>query len=95
VEDESMKQITLIVFGWLVLSCAVHAASFDCAKAGSKVEHLICDNAEISKLDEELNVAYKTALQDEKPADAIKRAQKQWMKARNSCADAACVKGTL
>jgi uncharacterized protein YecT (DUF1311 family) len=80
----------LYLFGLLALS--VQAASFDCAKAGTKIEKLICADAEISKLDEELNAAYKTTLQDEKRAGTIKKAQKQWMKERNSCADAACVK---
>jgi uncharacterized protein YecT (DUF1311 family) len=68
------------------------AASFDCAKASTKIEKIICDNPEISKLDDELSASYKTALQDEKQADAIREAQKQWIKGRNSCADAACVK---
>ena len=87
-----MKQITWMVLGWLVLSGAVHAASFDCAKAGTKVEKLICADAELSKLDEELNAVYKAALQDGKQADTTKQAQKQWMKERNGCVDAACVR---
>lgn len=86
-----MKRMTWIVVGWLVLGVSAQAASFDCAKAQSKVEHLICDNPEISKLDEELNAAYKAALQDEKQADTTMQAQKQWMKERNGCADADCV----
>ncbi|MDD5391308.1 MAG: hypothetical protein PHD37_18375 [Gallionellaceae bacterium] len=32
----------------------VQAASFDCAKAGTKVEKRICNNARLSKLDEAL-----------------------------------------
>lgn len=87
-----MKRMTWIILGWLMLGITAQASSFDCAKAGSKVEHIICDNAEISKLDEELNAAYKTALQDEKQVDTVKQAQKQWMKERNGCADADCVK---
>lgn len=87
-----MKRTTLIVFGWLVLSLTAQAASFDCAKAVTKVEKLICGDAELSKLDEELNAAYKAALQDGTQADATKQAQKQWMKERNGCADADCVK---
>lgn len=89
-----MKRLLLIVLGWLMLSFAVHAASFDCGKATTKVERLICANTTLSKLDEELAAAYKTALQDEKQADAIRQTQKQWMKGRNGCADAACVKRT-
>jgi|WetSurMetagenome_2_1015567.scaffolds.fasta_scaffold00965_8 uncharacterized protein YecT (DUF1311 family) len=87
-----MKRTTWIVIGWMALGITAQAASFDCAKAQSKVEHLICDNTEISKLDEELSSAYKIALQDEKQADFIKQAQKQWMKERNGCADVVCVK---
>jgi len=86
-----MKRATWMVLGWLVLGFTAQAASFDCAKAQSKVEHLICDNAEISKLDEELNAAYKTEVQDKQQADTVKQAQKQWMKERNNCADAECV----
>jgi uncharacterized protein len=52
-----MKRTKWIFIGWLVCLTA-QAASFDCAKAQSKVEHLICDNPEISKLDEELNAAH-------------------------------------
>ena len=90
-----MKQITSMVLAvaGLLLSLPAHAASFDCAKATTKVERLICADAELSKLDEELNAAYKTALQDEKQANTIKQAQKQWLKERNNCADAVCVKG--
>lgn len=86
-----MKQTTWVVLGWLVLGGAAHAASFDCGKASTKVEHIICDNAEISKLDEELNAAYKVAVQVKQQADAIKQAQKQWVKERNACDDKACV----
>jgi uncharacterized protein len=98
-EDGSMNNKTisgmkcmLYLFGLLAVALPAQAASFDCAKAGTKVEKFICGDAEISKLDEELNAAYKTAVQDEKQADTIKQAQKQWMKERNGCADAECVK---
>lgn len=87
-----MKRIIWILFGWLALVATSQAASFDCAKAATKIEKLICADAEISKLDDELNSAYKTALQDEKQAASIRQAQKQWMKERNGCSDAACAK---
>lgn len=82
-----------------LLACAVLApfaqgASFDCGKAGTKVEHIICDDPEISKLDEELAIAYKAAVKDKTRGGAIKQAQKRWMRERNGCADAKCVKGT-
>jgi uncharacterized protein len=76
----------------LCMAVNVHAASFDCAKASTKVEKMICDNPEISMLDDELSASYKTALQDEQQAESIRQAQKQWLKERNRCADADCVK---
>lgn len=82
--------ITFLI-GCLVLASTAQAASFDCAKAGTKIEHIICGNSEISKLDEELAQSYKAALQDQSKAESTKQMQKQWMKARNGCADAACV----
>lgn len=80
------------LLGYLVLALSAQAASFDCGKAASKVEKLICADAELSKLDDELNAVYKTALQDGMQADTVKQAQKRWMKERNDCADAGCVK---
>lgn len=88
-----MKRQLWIVLGGMMLSLSVHAASFDCAKAATKVEKLICSDAELSKLDEEMNTVYKTALQDAKHADVIKQEQKQWMKRRNDCPAADCLKG--
>lgn len=43
--------LAVMLLGWLVLSPPAQAASFDCAKAATKVEHLICGDAELSKLD--------------------------------------------
>lgn len=82
----------LYVFGLLGMALSAQGASFDCGKAGTKVEKLICGDAELSKLDEELSAAYKTVLNDQKQADTVKQTQKLWMKERNGCADADCVK---
>jgi len=82
------------LLGCLMLALSARAASFDCGKAQSKVEHLICDNPEISKLDDELASDYKTVLQDQSKANTIKREQKQWLIERNECADAGCVRET-
>lgn len=87
-----VKRIAWIALNLLVLTPA-HAANFDCRKATTHVEKIICGDAELSRLDEELGVAYKAALRDVKHADAIKLSQKQWLKQRNSCTVAGCVKG--
>jgi uncharacterized protein len=68
-----------------------HGASFDCAKARTKVEGLICTDATLSGLDDEMAAAYKTALRDEKLVHKVRQAQKQWLKERDSCADTDCL----
>lgn len=88
-----MKRIVWAVLAWLMLASSIQAASFDCSKASSKVEIFICENAEISRLDEDMDAAYRTALlRDPKRAGITKREQKEWMKERNRCSDDACLK---
>jgi len=50
---EIMKKRWMGLLACLVMS-QVQAASFDCVKAGTKVEKLICGDAQHSKLDEAL-----------------------------------------
>jgi uncharacterized protein YecT (DUF1311 family) len=69
------------------------APSFDCAKATSNAEKLICSNAELATSDEELSRAYKLALSSHPDqADAIRTEQINWRKnIRDQCADANCM----
>ncbi len=87
-----MKRITLMALGWLAMLTTAQAASFDCAKTVTEVEKIVCADAELQKLDEELSAAYRTALQDTNQANTIRQAQKQWLRERNGCAEATCVK---
>ena len=93
VNNKTISGMKCILYLFVLLALPAQAASFDCAKVGTKIEKLICGDAELSKLDEELSAAYKAAVQDKTKAKEVKQAQKQWMKERNSCADAGCVKG--
>lgn len=71
------------------------AASFDCAKAQSRVEKAICADAELSALDEHMGRYYaaaRTTLRE--AADCLPADQRQWLRVRNGCADAACLKKT-
>ncbi len=71
----------------------IHAAGFDCGKASTEVEKLICSDDELSKLDDGLNAAYLEAL---KRTDLKKQKienQRQWLKnVRNACQNAQCIK---
>lgn len=78
----------LSVIPALFVATTVHAASFDCGKASSKVEKLICTNAELDRLDSQLSETYKEAL----PKDSsVKTDQLNWLKQRNSCSNAECL----
>jgi uncharacterized protein len=66
----------------LSVSVAVHAASFDCAKARSPQEKAICASPELSKADDEMAAAYKAALA-QAPAgfqDRVRDGQRAWIR---------------
>lgn len=58
---------------------ALVAPSFDCAKAGSTAEKLVCDDAELAALDRQLAARYAQA-RDVDPA-----VQRGWVKGRDEC----------
>ena len=71
------------------------APSFDCSKASTRVENLVCDNARLAELDSEMASAYKTALRDSSWASAnkrIRRQQKEWLTQRNRCESKRCLR---
>jgi uncharacterized protein len=57
------------------------AQSFDCGSAGSEFEQLICDTPELSRLDERLDVAYRTAIAALSPeaVATVRAGQRQWL----------------
>jgi uncharacterized protein len=70
-----------------------HAASFDCGKAASEVEKIICGDDELSRLDESLNNAYLQALKRTDIKEQMIKSQRQWLKnERNACQNAECIK---
>lgn len=71
------------------------APSFDCAKASTRVEFMICDHPRIARLDSELADAYRTALRDSPWASAnrrIREEQKAWIAERDRCQDPRCLR---
>ena len=66
-----------------------HAASFDCTKARSQVEHLVCDTPALSQQDETLAATYKVALAND---PAARQRQLTWLReTRDRCNDAPCL----
>ncbi|MBN3968225.1 DUF1311 domain-containing protein [Pseudomonas gregormendelii] len=66
-------------------------ASFDCTKASTAVEGMICGNAELAALDVRLAAAYKALRNDAQDKAALKQEQVAWIKQRNACRVADCL----
>jgi uncharacterized protein len=88
-----MKRIISVVLGLLSLSLTAKAASFDCDKAATTVEKLICSDSSLSKFDDGLSTLYKYVLLDKSQSRTIKQDEKQWVKERNACTDVSCIRG--
>ncbi|HVI55840.1 MAG TPA: lysozyme inhibitor LprI family protein [Luteibacter sp.] len=64
-----------------------HAASFDCAKAGTPSEKAVCASPKVSALDGKLGDAFRTALKNHPDkADALKLDQRHWLASRDDTA---------
>ncbi|WP_080500553.1 lysozyme inhibitor LprI family protein [Burkholderia pseudomallei] len=67
-------------------------ASFDCAKASSAIEHLICSTPESANADLRLADEYSKARAKSSDPAALKADQRNWMKSeRDACSDAGCL----
>ena len=60
----------------LLWALPVQAASFDCAKASTEIEHAICNNPELSRLDEEMAAAYRSIPKSNKYFENLQQDQK-------------------
>ena len=67
------------------------AASFDCRKAVSTMERLVCSDENLSRQDEELASAYQQARSNSGAAATITRWQRDWLRSETvtACRDAA------
>lgn len=68
------------------------AASFDCTKAATKVEKMICGNGWLSKMDEEMGKAYFDLINKSQNPDPLIRDQRAWLKDRNKCTNKHCLR---
>lgn len=88
----------LLRFLFLALSCAFtsinHAANFDCRKASTASEKLICKSAQLSELDSRLNRAFRMSIwhTNEQAIRKVKEEQRNWLIAvRDKCLDEKCL----
>jgi uncharacterized protein len=80
-----IKSMLMVAVAVIVLaqSFPVLAASFNCSKAATKVEKMICADNGLSELDDQLAVAYKGSLEAANDKDALKQDQREWLAKRN------------
>jgi uncharacterized protein len=89
-----MLQRVLVASAFLFVAYPASAQSFDCAKAQTRVEKLVCADRGVADLDEYLGRYYSAARAELPGATACLQAdQSQWLKTRrDACADASCLK---
>jgi uncharacterized protein len=86
------------VLALLAVATPVAAASFDCAKAGTRVEKLVCADPDLGALDERLSAAFKALGEEQTGNEWGRRAprsddQRRWLReVRDRCADTACLR---
>lgn len=84
--------IDIALFGCLAMVLPVQGASFDCAKASTKVEKMICADAGLSLQDEEVAKVYGEVLKKSLDEALLKKQQRGSIKARNQCKDISCLR---
>ena len=85
--------IVLMASAILIASGIASGAGFDCAKAVTRVEKMICASEVLSRLDEQLAEAYKSVIRSSDDPDGIKRSQRAWLRdVREPCRDETCLK---
>jgi uncharacterized protein len=84
-----MKKQVITAILFIGFSSASLAVSFDCAKASTANEKMICGNQELSALDDQVFALYK-GLVSLNPN--LKTAQREWVKTTRQCSDLDCLK---
>ena len=78
-----MKRMLLIVFMFVPFSCA--AASFDCSKASTNTELAICENQQLSILDEIMALSYRQLMKEVSDKEALKKDQLDFLAKNKKC----------
>ncbi len=86
-----MKHQVICLFLGVLVQGFGQAASFDCMRAASKVERLICDSPKLSELDDQLGKAWNRHLRNNEFKDQFRKTQKRWIEQRNQCEDEDCL----
>ena len=72
-------------------SDAAHAAGFDCSKASTLVESLICADPSLSALDDEMSAAWGEARRASPNPNQLLEAQRAFIRQRGQCQNPRCI----
>lgn len=76
------------------MSTTESSPSFDCAKASTTVEKMICANPKLAAADRDTAAAYKAKLAASADKNGLKQQQANWRRTvRDACTDTACLEG--
>lgn len=73
---------------------AAAGPSFDCARASTAVERMICGDAELRALDLGVARFYASGMRNSRPARAV-REQREWLAMRDQCDAQACLRQAM
>ena len=91
-QGKAMRMCSLVCLIICLAISNIHAASFDCKKAKTEIEKMICSDKEVSTLDQEMDRMYKKALALVSYKAQMKKQQQEWIRTlRNACEDEACL----
>lgn len=77
----------------IVLGGRASATSFDCSKANAAPEKIVCSDASLGALDDQLARSYKQRLTQSRSAESERRSQIRWLvEVRDKCASVDCMR---
>lgn len=65
--------------------------SFDCSKASTTVEKMICSDRDLAGMDIDLSDIYRRAMNISSDKQGLRKQQIEWLKRRNSCVSKQCL----
>lgn len=84
------RHLLFLTAFWL---STAHSTSFECSKAKSIPEQLICSTPELSKADDELNIIFEKARAQSTDKQLFKEwARQRWNNRERNCRDVACIR---
>ncbi|HQS83595.1 MAG TPA: lysozyme inhibitor LprI family protein [Alphaproteobacteria bacterium] len=80
-----MKKLYVLALGVIFSTSGAYAEpGFDCRKATTPTEHVICSDDGLGVLDKEINEVYKKCLASVPDTEALRVEQRKWLKEERS-----------